>query len=330
MKKPKTRKNFYKNWRKAPTKFNMVDYVKVPSFTKKQEKEVTMVFDKTIDEEMVELFKLRNSKLMPQDDYYTYVNELWLKNVNRLANQEKTFYVKQDNIRIMQEKTAYSLLSVLKMNPNQKKVFHSFKNIDSTHMTKHVDEMKQSLQTIFDKDNFYDLMVFMHKNSLFSSSFPLIWEMSENLKNSKVYCNNLVSCNLTFFDFAYYENISKKDKKRYDYQQELFKKYENNAGKTPVESMNWNQIYKDYDGLEICPYLTMKYGKLFQEIHYTLSFKQKIDIAEKKLGKIPAGIKKELNQLFEDNPKYFKRIWCIGWEVGSGVIWKNYAKIAGI
>jgi len=226
MKKPKTRKNFYKNWRKAPTKFNMVDYVKVPSFTKKQEKEVTMVFDKTIDEEMVELFKLRNSKLMPQDDYYTYVNELWLKNVNRLANQEKTFYVKQDNIRIMQEKTAYSLLSVLKMNPNQKKVFHSFKNIDSTHMTKHVDEMKQSLQTIFDKDNFYDLMVFMHKNPLFSSSFPLIWEMSENLKNSKVYCNNLVSCNLTFFDFAYYENISKKDKKRYDYQQELFKKYE--------------------------------------------------------------------------------------------------------
>jgi len=170
-------------------------------------------------------------------------------------------------------------------------------------------------------------------NPLFYNPRGLWYTCGEKdwLQHIKEIESGLTDSNVTIFKYKL--DISKLNIKKIATVKELddfIKKYENNAGKTPVESMNWNQIYKDYDGLEICPYLTMKYGKLFQEIHYTLSFKQKIDIAEKKLGKIPAGIKKELNQLFEDNPKYFKRIWCIGWEVGSGVIWKNYAKIAGI
>lgn len=220
----KTLKNYYRDWRMSPKKFKMVDYVKVPVFTKKQKKEETMVVGKSIDTELIELFKLRDSKLSPKEDFYTYVNELWLKNVENLAKYKKTFYVKQDNIRIIQENTAYSLLKVLKLNPNQKKVFQSFKQIDSSHMTKHISELKESLAEIFSRDNFYELMTFMHKNPLFSTSFPIIWEMNANLKDTQFYCNTLSSCELTFFDFAFYEKIPPSDKKRHDYQIELYKK----------------------------------------------------------------------------------------------------------
>ena len=222
----KTRKNFYKDWRLNPNKFKMVDYVKVPIFTKKQQKEVTMVLEKTIDKELIELFKMRNSNLSPKDDFYSFVNELWLKNVDNLAKHKRTFYVKQDNIRIIQENTAYSLLKVLKMDSNQRKVFDSFKKLESSHMLKHIDNLKTSLEDIFSRDNFYELMTFMHKNPLFSTSFPVVWEMNVNLKDTRVYCNTLSSCNLTFFDFAYYETIPADDKKRHEYQKELYKKYE--------------------------------------------------------------------------------------------------------
>jgi len=222
----KTRKNFYKDWRLHPKKFKMVDYVKVPVFTKKEKKEVTMVFGKTIDKELIELFDKRSSDLSPINDFYSFVNELWLKNVNKLATYKKTFYVKQDNIRIMQENTAYSLLKILKLDSNQKKVFDSFKNLNSSYMLKHITELKTSLEEIFSRDNFYELMAFMHKNPLFSSSFPIIWEMDANLKNTKFYCNTLSSSNLTFFDIAFYETIPQSDKKRHEYQKELFKKYE--------------------------------------------------------------------------------------------------------
>lgn len=221
----KTKKNIYREMRTSNEKMNMVDFVKTPSFSRKQ-KEKVMLVETTIDDEMVELFKMRNSKLSPSNDFYTFINELWLKNIEKLANAKKTFYVKQDNIRIMQENTAKSLLSILKLNTNQQKVFNSFKQIESSHMVSHINELKISLEEIFSKGNFYELMAFMHKNPLFSSGFPIIWEMNANSKNTKIYCNTISSCSLTFFDFAFYEKLPSSDKKRYEYQQELFKKYE--------------------------------------------------------------------------------------------------------
>ena len=80
-----------------------------------------------------------------------------------------------------------------KLTANQKKVFDSFKKIDSKNLTKHVNEMLESLNKIFSNNNFYELMVYMHKNPLFSLDFPIKWEMIPNLKNSKIYCNSL-SC----------------------------------------------------------------------------------------------------------------------------------------
>lgn len=222
----KTKKNFYKEWRTSPKKLNMLDFVKNRTFTKKQQKEVTSVVGKSLDDDLIELLKLRSVNLTPKDDFYTFVDELWLKNINKLAKFKKTFYVKQDNIRIIQENTSQSLLKILKLNSNQKKVFDSFKNIDSSHMVKHIGDLKTSLQDIFSKDNFYELMVFMHKNPLFSTSFPIVWEMNSNATNTKIYCNTISSCNLTFFDFSFYEKIDPSDKKRYAYQQELYKKYE--------------------------------------------------------------------------------------------------------
>ena len=109
----------------------------------------------------------------------------------------------------------------------------------------------------------------------------------------------------------------------------FIKKYENINWTIPVNCIDWKRLYNDYDGLEICPYLAnkMKYGKLFETIHHKLSFKLKENISTKKISGLPPKIKTELSELYEDDPKYLKRMWCVGWELSSGVIWKNYSKL---
>jgi hypothetical protein len=120
------------------------------------------------------------------------------------------------------------------------------------------------------------------------------------------------------------------------------KRYYNSERENLAQIIDWDKVYKEYDGLEICPYLgyKTKYSKLFQYIHHHVSFDGKTNLAEaikifwkngelteKEWKKIPFKIRDEMRLILKDFPKYLNRIWCIGWELGSGVIWKNYKKV---
>lgn len=224
---PKTKKN-YNAIRKNSSSIDILDFVKVPDFDPREQNKILKVSGKNIDKELIDLLKgrIRRMKYNRKDDFYSFINQDWLENIEENAKKKKTFYVKQDDIRIIQEDTAYSLLKVLKMNHRQKMVFDSFRNINSQHMTKHIHNVSNMLQSIFSRNNFYELMAFVHKNPLFSPAFPISWTMSTNLKNSKCYCNNIYPANLTFFDYAFYYPIPPSNKKKHDYQQKLVKSYD--------------------------------------------------------------------------------------------------------
>ena len=163
----KTRKRFYSGIRTNPTSFNILDFVKVPTFDTSQKRNALKVTGKTIDDDLIGLLKNRDRKLKytPRDNFYGYINQLWIDNVNKNATKKKTFYTKQDDIRIMQEDTIYSLLKVLKMDPMQKRVYESFKHIDTQHIISHIDNLKTSLQQIFAKNDFYTFKQYINKKN---------------------------------------------------------------------------------------------------------------------------------------------------------------------
>jgi predicted metalloendopeptidase len=244
----KKNKSFYTDIRKKSKDIDILDFVKVPSFSKSQKNDILKLKGKTIDDELVDLLKKRSTGLKhtPQDDYYNFINQEWLENVKKNADKHKTFYVKQDDIRIIQENTAHNLLKILKMNDKQKKVFNSFKEINRSNMIRHIKELDISLQTIFKKNNFYELMAFMHRNPLFASSFPIYWNMGTNLKNSKYYCNNIYPASLTIFDNTLYFPVSPSDKKRQDYQKKLYASYS-----SYVKDIFDNQLKDQIDFMKI-------------------------------------------------------------------------------
>ncbi len=100
--------------------------------------------------------------------------------------------------------------------------------------------------------------------------------------------------------------------------------------------IDWMRVKKEYDGLQICPFLSGKYGEMFKYIHDNVNVEGKGKIndlffneerGEEDFAVVPKKYRGEMKRLLADNPKYLHRMWCIGWEVASGVIWKNYGKM---
>jgi len=106
--------------------------------------------------------------------------------------------------------------------------------------------------------------------------------------------------------------------------------------------INWNKVYQTYDGLEICPYLIK--NKIMKSLHFSdndiITFNDKTIINDIILGKrtnIPKKYNTDITNFLKiiqkktiKHKSIFKqisRIWYIGWEISSGVIWKNYKEL---
>jgi hypothetical protein len=74
----------------------------------------------------------------------------------------------------------------------------------------------------------------------------------------------------------------------------------------------------------------MKYCELFQYLH-DINFNDKLKINNyllKKTNNIHnSKIKNKIINLRNDKMKYLQRMWFVGWEVSSGVVWKNYKNL---
>ena len=124
---------------------------------------------------------------------------------------------------------------------------------------------------------------------------------------------------------------------------EFNKTYYNAKFKNISNIINWDKVYKKYDGLQICPYLIKNSNMKFIHFGDLISFDDKIiinNIIVNKLKNIQhtndiekfdniQKLKQFLTQIQKGiiTEKEIYRLWCVGWEVGSGVIWKNYKKL---
>lgn len=129
---------------------------------------------------------------------------------------------------------------------------------------------------------------------------------------------------------------------------EFNKQFYNARFKNISNIINWDEVYKIYDGLQICPYIIKNNNMKLIHFSDIISFDDKIiinNIIVNKLKKIQhrneiqkddiekfnniSKLKQFLIQIQKGiiTKKEIFRLWCVGWEVASGVIWKNYNKL---
>jgi len=170
------------------------------------------------------------SNITPNNDFYSYINERWLKNINIEVQQE--YITKVDNFRLVQDKVYRDLIEIIDnyikdpSNPNVKCIknaYESFKTYNTVEQTKrlssvfveYVDELLKV------KTNVWETLAHSNSNELISFGAPFTWSLNPDDKNPKKYKCYLEPPQLTLLDVDIYYDYTddteddKKYKKKY-------------------------------------------------------------------------------------------------------------------
>ena len=248
----KTKKRSIEN--KSKTKKN---YAKVlPNLTKNQQaiicKKFPSVFDtfedkfnKKYDQNMKdpnfdrtkELMKIYDEflkipkSIKPNDDYYTWVNYIWLNKPQLISKNEK-YIVQIDDFRIVQHKVYGQLLEIVKEyiqnNHNEKSkqlnnVYQSFLDLNNNEQTKayatefitKIDELRKN------KKNIWKLMAFLNNNETVSYAAPFSWSLNPDDKQPDIFRSFINSPQLTLLDISCYFD----DGEKVDYKKNVLRHY---------------------------------------------------------------------------------------------------------
>jgi predicted metalloendopeptidase len=197
-----------------------------------------------LEKEVVkELKKAVNpSRIQPQNDYYSYINDRWLEDLDIEANQE---YITQiDNFRLVQDKVFRELIELIEnylKDPNTKdtelgkcikKAYQSYKTFNTIEQTRTL--AKITLEKIDEIRNNPDGIWFglgqTAKNEIMSWGTPFVLSISADEKNPKIFKCYLEPPQLSLIDVEIYfddDADSEDDKKYKNKYRKVFLKYLN-------------------------------------------------------------------------------------------------------
>jgi putative endopeptidase len=184
------------------------------------------------------------SNITPQNDFYSYVNERWLKDLDVEAYQQ---YITQiDNFRLVQDKVYRQLIEIIenyisnnntkntKLGKCLKNAYESFKVLNtieqirclSSVFVKYIDEQ------VSNPDNLWYTLGKANMNEIVSWGAPFVWSINPDDKNPKIYKCYLEPPQLSLMDVEIYIEDSNDDEDNKKYKNEyrqVFLKYLNNV-----------------------------------------------------------------------------------------------------
>lgn len=180
-------------------------------------------------------YEFDQSKITPQNDFYTFVNYRWLtdKEPDSVILDKRQKYITQvDDFRIVQDKVYYQLYDIMKdyCSKNHNKLATCIKNFYTAAMrlnpissskkyindyVVYVDEMRK------DEKNIWKLLGHINRNEQFSHGCPFVWSVSPDDKNTKFYRSYITPQVFALVDLSVYyddgKDIAYKAKYRKNY-----------------------------------------------------------------------------------------------------------------
>jgi putative endopeptidase len=167
------------------------------------------------------------SGIQPNEDYYSYVNERWLKSFKLETGQE--YIVQVDDFRLIQDKVYRDLIGILnnytnnpktKNTPEGKCISNAFKSFKSFNTIEQVRCLAKTIVEYIDIFNenstLWERLARINMNEIISWGSPFVWSINPDDKNPKIYRCYLEPPQVTLLDLdVYYDDDedSEKDKK---------------------------------------------------------------------------------------------------------------------
>lgn len=175
------------------------------------------------------------SNIMPNQDYYSYINERWAKDIK--LDETQKYITKIDNFRLLQHDVYNRLINIVNnyiTDPSTKNTplgkcisnaYSSFQIYNTNQQTqKVVSEYVNYIDTLIDTDtsnnNLWKLLAMINSNEIISWSSPFVWSINPDDMNPKKYICYINPPELSLLDIDIYYN--------YDNDDVEIKKYKNN------------------------------------------------------------------------------------------------------
>jgi len=141
------------------------------------------------------LSRFSPSTIKPNNDFYDYINYLWLKNVS-LEKQQK-YIVQIDDFRLAQDKVYRQLNEIIveyfkthtdKLAKNLKNYYESvIKMNPKPYSIQLAKEAVKLVDTFIQNDNPWALLAYINKDEMLSSNAPFAWSLNPDDKEPTIY-----------------------------------------------------------------------------------------------------------------------------------------------
>ena len=181
--------------------------------------------------------------IQPNDDFYSYINDRWIKDYELTEQQQ--YIVQVDDFRITQDKVYRELIEIIEeyiskpkeTNNKQKQciknAYESFKGYNTNEQTRCLSKsfVEYNDEIMKDKSNIWEKIGTINRNEVTLWGCPFVWSINPDDKNPKKYRCYLEPPQLTLIDVGVYfdDDIDTEEEKKYKkkYRNEYFK-YLNN------------------------------------------------------------------------------------------------------
>jgi endothelin-converting enzyme/putative endopeptidase len=166
------------------------------------------------------------SNIKPQDDFYSYINERWLKSFKPELNQN--YIVQFDDFRLIQDKVYRDLLEIInkyvRTHNNSKTPFdisfHNFyksttkKYNKKEFFIKHTKKLENIIDSLINKNNMWDLLAYINRNEVINWGSPLIWTLNPDDKEPSIFRSYIGGPTLSLIDMnVYFDPTNDKNRK---------------------------------------------------------------------------------------------------------------------
>ena len=188
----------------------------------------------TIGKELIDAFKkpIAPTDINPKDDFYTYVNYGWLKDMKQ--KKMKKYYTRIDSFRTLQDKVYYQLIDIVKAYTSEhsdhksnmiRNVYESFLHSDEDSCERHWKKIKQELEDTFKNKTCMDLFIHMNQNEIMAGFCPISFSMITDEKDSQINRCHINAPTLSYYSDELYVDEEGGEDEDDEYKKEFNKQF---------------------------------------------------------------------------------------------------------
>jgi len=179
------------------------------------------------------------SNMKPNEDYYSYINDRWLSEIQ--VSEEQKYIVQVDDFRITQHKVYVELIQIIKDFISNsatkhskyakciKTAYTSFLKYNTVQQTRATAKKVVNLieQFLLDDTSVWQMLALMNSSEIISWGAPFVWSLNPDDKNPKIFKCYLEPPQLSLIDINVYfdDDTDKPIDKKYkaEYRRRFFK-----------------------------------------------------------------------------------------------------------